>query len=205
MHYSPIQPTDLSHCQLTHLQPLVKGMTVYQQGETATEFYYIKQGLIGLYHTLDNGKESLVRLYSQGDYFGFRTLFGLGDNHYHCNAKVLMEAELLQIKPDDIHQFFRENNRMSQFLLQTLADELRDAEQRLAKSAYLRTLDRVIDSLYFLTGQFPYYNWTYREIAEYAGCETETAIRIAKDLKQKGLFADRLSAAKPPQKTANRE
>ncbi|RRD41222.1 Crp/Fnr family transcriptional regulator, partial [Tessaracoccus sp. OH4464_COT-324] len=69
-----------------------------------------------------------------------------------------------------------------------LANELRDAEERLAKSAYLRTLDRVIDSLYFLTTNFPYYNWTYREIAEYAGCETETAIRIAKELKQNGLF-----------------
>ena len=48
-----------------------------------------------------------------------------------------------------------------------------------------RTLDRVMDSLYFLKQNFPDYNWTYREIAEYAGCETETAIRIAKELKPK--------------------
>lgn len=187
-----IQPEELKHCQLTHLHQLTKGMTVYQQGEVAQEFYYVKQGLVGLYHTLDNGKESLVRLYRQGDYFGFRTLFGLGDSRYHCNAKILIEAEIIRIKPEDIEQFFLHNVQLSKSLLQTLANELRDAEQRLAKSAYLRTLDRVIDSLYFLTSNFPYYNWTYREIAEYAGCETETAIRIAKELKQNGLFTELL-------------
>ena len=43
---------------------------------------------------------------------------------------------------------------MSQCLLQILADELREAEERLAKSAYLRTLDRVMDSLYFSNNIF---------------------------------------------------
>ena len=187
-----ILPMDLKGCQLTYLHQLAKGMTVYNQGEKAQEFYYVKQGLIGLYHTLNNGKESLARLYKQGDYFGFRTLFDFDDCRYHCNAKVLIEAEIIRIKPENIDCFLTDNLHMSKLLLQTIANELRDAEQRLAKSAYLHTLDRVIDSLCFLTKNFPYYNWTYREIAEYAGCETETAIRIAKELKKSGLFIDLL-------------
>ena len=191
-----ILPTDLKGCQLTYLHQLAKGMTVYNQGEKAQEFYYVKQGLIGLYHTLNNGKESLARLYKQGDYFGFRTLFDFDDCRYHCNAKVLIEAEIIRIKPEKIDCFLTDNLHMSKLLLQTIANELRDAEQRLAKSAYLHTLDRVIDSLCFLTKNFPYYNWTYREIAEYAGCETETAIRIAKELKKSGLFIDLLPSHK---------
>lgn len=191
-----ILPTDLKGCQLTYLHQLSKGMTVYNQGEKAQEFYYVKQGLIGLYHTLNNGKESLARLYKQGDYFGFRTLFDFDDCRYHCNAKVLIEAEIIRIKPENIDCFLTDNLHMSKLLLQTIANELRDAEQRLAKSAYLHTLDRVIDSLCFLTKNFPYYNWTYREIAEYAGCETETAIRIAKELKKSGLFIDLLPSHK---------
>ena len=191
-----ILPTDLKGCQLTYFHQLAKGMTVYNQGEKAQEFYYVKQGLIGLYHTLNNGKESLARLYKQGDYFGFRTLFDFDDCRYHCNAKVLIEAEIIRIKPENIDCFLTDNLHMSKLLLQTIANELRDAEQRLAKSAYLHTLDRVIDSLCFLTKNFPYYNWTYREIAEYAGCETETAIRIAKELKKSGLFIDLLPSHK---------
>ena len=139
-----IKPTELSHCQLTELHHLPKGSFLYQQGEAAHEFYYVQAGLIGLFHTLENGKESLVRLYSKGDYFGFRTLFSMTDKHYHCNAKVLIDAEITRIKPNVVSEFFTHNTVMSQCLLQILADELREAEERLAKSAYLRTLDRVI-------------------------------------------------------------
>ena len=101
---------------------------------------------------------------------------------------MLIEAELIRITPEISSTFFQHNPQMNLYLLQILADELREAEQRLAKSAYLRTLDRIIDSLDFFTQHFPHYNWTYREIAEYAGCETETAIRIVKALEQKGAF-----------------
>ena len=142
-----IKPTELSHCQLTELYHLPKGSFLYQQGEVAHEFYYVQAGLIGLFHTLENSKESLVRLYSKGDYFGFRTLFSMADKHYHCNAKVLIDAEITRIKPNVVSEFFTHNTVMSQCLLQILADELREAEERLAKSAYLRTLDRVMDSL----------------------------------------------------------
>ncbi|MDA5609874.1 hypothetical protein NM947_01520 [Pasteurella multocida] len=43
-----IGPTNLQHCQLTYLHQLAKGMTVYQQGEVAQEFYFVKEGLVGL-------------------------------------------------------------------------------------------------------------------------------------------------------------
>ena len=154
---------------------------MYQQGEAAHEFYYVQAGLIGLFHTLENGKESLVRLYSKGDYFGFRTLFSMTDKHYHCNAKVLIDAEITRIKPNVVSEFFTHNTVMSQCLLQILADELREAEETFGKKVPICVLlDRVMDSLYFLKQHFPDYNWTYREIAEYAGCETETAIRYCK-------------------------
>lgn len=182
----PILPNTLTYCKLKYFYPFCKGMTVYKQGETAQEFYFIKDGLIGLYHTLDNGKESLVRLYQKGEYFGYRTLFG--DTEYHCSAKVLVDAEIICIKPENTQQFLLQNPIISRFLLQTIASELRDAEQRLAKSAYMKTVDRILDSIHFLTKNFPYYNWTHREIAEYSGCETETAIRISKELKKNGLI-----------------
>ena len=38
-----ILPTDLKGCQLTYLHQLGKGMTVYNQGEKAQKFYYVRQ------------------------------------------------------------------------------------------------------------------------------------------------------------------
>ncbi len=70
-----IKPTELSHCQLTELYHLPKGSFLYQQGEVAHEFYYVQAGLIGLFHTLENGKESLVRLYSRAIILVFELCF----------------------------------------------------------------------------------------------------------------------------------
>lgn len=54
---SIIYPTDLKHCQLTYLNSFSKGATIYTQGEEAKEFYYIINGLIGLYHSLTTEKK----------------------------------------------------------------------------------------------------------------------------------------------------
>ena len=51
-----IKPTELLHCQFTELHHLPKGSFLYQQGESAHEFYYVQAGLVGLFHTLENGK-----------------------------------------------------------------------------------------------------------------------------------------------------
>ena len=39
-----IKPTELSHCQFTELHHLPKGSFLYQQGESAHEFYYVQAG-----------------------------------------------------------------------------------------------------------------------------------------------------------------
>lgn len=181
-----LYPENLKCSQCLQLSPFEKGQYIYKQGEHARVFYYVQSGLVGLYHTLENGKESLVRLYQAGDFFGYRTLFG--DNIYHCSAKPLLTTRLTCICPFDSKEFLLKNPNISQFLLNNIATELKDAEERLARMSYLRTLDRIIDSLYFLTETVPNYHWTHREIAEYAGCETETAIRIIRELRKKGLY-----------------
>ncbi|MEG9476735.1 Crp/Fnr family transcriptional regulator [Mannheimia indoligenes] len=175
-------PEMLRDCQLSSLNYLEKGVTVYSQGSQAQEFYYLKKGLIGLYHMLDNGKESLVRIYQDQEYFGFRTFFG--DHFYHCTAKVLQPAEVVRIKPSQLSSFFTQNPKLTTYLIRQLAGELQDAEHRLSQASYQRTQERVSSSISYLTENYPNYHWTYREIAEFSGCETETAIRISRLLKK---------------------
>ena len=178
-------PADCVDCEIFTLNALDKGCTVYDQGGSAQQFYYVKEGLIGLYHILKNGKSSLVRLYNKGEFFGFRTLFG--NKNYHCTAIVMVKAQIVCIRPHDVDSFLTSNIELAKFLFFQLANELYDAENRLTSIAYNKTLDRVFDTTRFLMERYDY-PWTYREIAEYAGCETETAIRITKELQKTGLL-----------------
>lgn len=67
---------------MAKIDHLPKGSYLYRQGETAFSFYYLTSGLIGLYHMVDNGKESLIRLYDSDQFFGYRTWFS-PDKTYH--------------------------------------------------------------------------------------------------------------------------
>ncbi len=83
---------------------------------------------------LENGKESLVRVYKANDYFGFRTFFG--DNRYHCSARVLQPAELIRITPLNFIEFWSNNSALIISLLKQLSTELQDAEHRLSMVSY---------------------------------------------------------------------
>ncbi|MFA9500407.1 Crp/Fnr family transcriptional regulator [Mannheimia sp. E15BD] len=175
-------PEQLLSCQLSVISDLEKGEMIYAQGHQAKEFYFLKSGLIGLYHMLENGKESLVRIYKAQDYFGFRTFFG--DHTYHCSARVLQSAEVIRITPSNFTEFWLENTTLITSLLKQLSTELQDAEHRLSMVAYQKTQERVFSSIHYLHHHYPNYRWTNREIAEFAGCETETAIRARRELKK---------------------
>lgn len=185
---SHLEPRLLAGCSVIDLGPLEPRYNIYEQGSSADVFYYIEDGIIGLYHVLESGKETLMRLYREREYFGYRTLFSPNQT-YHCSAKVMTKAHIKKIAINDSNgQFLMRNPDLSLFLIQRLAAELQDAEHRLAKIAFTKSLDRVFESILFLTRNFPEYKWTYREIAEYVGCETETAIRISRELKKTGLL-----------------
>lgn len=176
----------LIDCQHIALRSLAKGTVLYHQGNVANEFYFVQRGLVGLYHTIENGKESLMRLYQRGDFFGYRTLFS--NTKYHCTARVLIKADIIQLKPSNAVDFLKHNPEMAAYLISQLANELQESENRLTKNAYNKSAERIIETTRFLTEKYPDYAWTYREIAEYAGCETETAIRISKKLEREGIL-----------------
>lgn len=179
-------PQHLKECVVSENKTLEKHSLVYTQGEKPKEFYFLKRGLIGLYHCLENGKESLIRLYHANQYFGFRTIFS--QTEYHCSAKVLIDADIVRIFPKDHSQFVANNPDFACYLMKQLADELYEAEHRLTNTAYKRSYERIIDAIVNLTESYPDYPWTYREVAEFCGCETETAIRISRELKKQGIL-----------------
>ena len=55
---SPYLPQNLHQCVISESKTLGKNSLIYTQGEKPKEFYFLRQGLVGLYHSLENGKET---------------------------------------------------------------------------------------------------------------------------------------------------
>ncbi|PIJ48843.1 hypothetical protein BL250_13910 [Erwinia sp. OLTSP20] len=179
MHNSP-------HATLTRFDNLPRQHHIYPQHNEAASFYYLHSGLVGLYHLQENGKVCLMRLFTPGDFFGFRSLFG--DMFYHCSSRVQRTASVTRITPYQPESFLQKYPALNRYLIQRLAQDLAMAEKRLASMAYERSQQRVLTSIRTLYQRWPGYEFTWREIAEYAGCETETAMRHSRTLRQQGLL-----------------
>lgn len=165
-----------------------KGDTLYTQGQIGCGFWYLDSGIIGLYHTLDCGKDTLVRVYQAGNWFGFISLFG--NTQHHCCARILQNATLSHVIPHENRVFMHSYPNFVDMLIRQLAASLADAEHRLAWIARHPARHRVLSSLWYLTQRYPNYEWAWHEVAEFAGCETETALRFSKELKQAGILDD---------------
>ena len=169
-----------------NIRTLRKGDKVYFQGLKPSGFYRVVDGLVGLLINDSNGKERIIRLYDNGGYFGCRSF--ISDENYHSTSIALKDStiehypidcpkKLMKQSPDD---FFR--------ITMALSKELGEAEHRLANMANMKVRSRIIDTLIYLLNRYPDYHWTRREIAEFCGCEPETAIRICRALEKDGLI-----------------
>ena len=124
----------LKSCDVSVCENLTKGSYLYHQGDTADAFFFAESGLIGLYHVVDNGKESLIRLYESGQFFGYRTWFS-SQKTYHCSAKMLIPAKVWRITPYGSN-FLADNTDLMEHFMAAISDELANAESRLAHMSY---------------------------------------------------------------------
>ena len=161
-----------------------KAALIYDNGEIPSGFYYINSGLVTLKCVSDSGKDSILRLYQEGEFFGFRSM--ISNEKYYASARALVECDLTFIRIPSLELLNKISPETSSRLFAQLGKELRQAEQRMARIATSKVKERVLDSIYHLINTYPDYPWTRREIGEYCGSETETIIRVCRQLNSEG-------------------
>ena len=171
------------HC---HRHIIKRQQIIYRANQEANGFYYIEDGLVGLYRTTETGKENLLRVYGQGEYFGYRSLFST--QRYHLTTRSLLPTTLKHIQLSCLEQLSIHDPELFRQLMRSVCQELGDAEKRLSDIATHSAAVRIIDAILNLFQEFDYYPWTAREIAEFSGTETQTVIRVCRQLKGMGLL-----------------
>lgn len=165
---------------------IAKQHIIYRSGLPASGFYYVEQGLVGLYQVTENGKETLLRIYGPESYFGYRSLFA--NQHYPSTARAMLDSQISYINVQDFTSLQDISPQLSSCLMREVCEELGEAEKRLMQFNSYNAKKRILDTIYYIFQTYPEYPWTYREIGEYSGTDTTTVIRYCKTLKQAGLL-----------------
>lgn len=164
-----------------------KGSILFHKGEASSKkLSFLLSGTVGLIEINPNGDESLLRVFGENDFIGYRSF--LSGESFHATALALSDVELSLFSFKDMSELQRRSPELLLHLTRVLASDLKSAEERLIDVTGKRVLSRVIEALVFLKQRHPDYMWTRREIGDFCGTRTETVTRTLSFLEEAGLI-----------------
>lgn len=182
---------DLSHDK--SLTKYKKKQIIYSEGDTPHYLYYLHSGKVKIFKTHDDGKEYVIDIYKEGDFFGLNPLFE--NSKYLDTALVLENCEIRKIPKEDFLALLQKNQSVAAKFIQILSKNIEERERQLLSFAYDTIRKRAADALVQLESKFreegqqeTKVRITRDDLAGMAGTATETVIRCLGDFKNDNLI-----------------
>lgn len=170
-----------------------KKQFIYNEGHNPHRLYYIQKGKVKTYKTNDDGKDLVVNMYNEGDFFGYLAL--LENDVYKESAQAIEDTELALIPRQDFEQLVNNDREIMQKFIQLLANNISEKERLLLDLAYNSLRKRVANSLLSLYNKFKteasgntLIDMTRENLANVVGTTKESLIRTLSDFKDEKLI-----------------
>lgn len=173
-----------------------KGQPLILEGEPSDTLYIIQQGHVKLSKMTPEGKEQILHILTQGDFFGELSIFN-SDELCNFSAYALKETNICMLTRTDMEQLMTDNPEISLRVLKSVTRRLAHTEN-LAQS--LATKDPEIRIAYTIMELSDKYGkhqnghihidlpLSREEIANYVGVTRETISRKFARFEQLGLI-----------------
>jgi len=152
--------------------------------------YVVVTGLVKVVLIGEDGREVILSVLKEGDFFGEMAL--IDDEPRSAHVIAMEDANLLVLRREDFHQRVREVPTISLSLLRTLSRRLREADDKIGGLVLLDVNGRVAKLLLRLAdeqdGVHITRRITHHTIAQMVGSSRETVSRTIRDLADRGLI-----------------
>ncbi len=163
-----------------------RGEIIYHEGETPENIWLLEEGLVGLFHITESGRETFLRVFGERYILGHRST--LAGEAYHANAVALTTSRLYKLKASDFIDVVCKEGELLLEISKVLARDLRQAEEKLAGITDKTAPQRIVEALLYLRFRHPDQAWTRKEIAEFSSSTMETVTRVMAQLENEGLL-----------------
>jgi CRP-like cAMP-binding protein len=181
----------LSKDQSTNIFP--KKQVIYKEGHTPYYLYYIQKGKVCTFKTHEDGKQLVMDLYNEGDFFGHIAL--LEEAPYKESAMAMEETEVALVPKKQFSDLLRRDPTVQQKIIKMLAKNIAENETHLLGIAYNTLRMKVAAALTSMYNKFkpaknePFFIDISRdELASIAGTATESLIRALTEFKNEQLI-----------------
>lgn len=170
-----------------------KKQVIYHEGGNPLRLYYLQKGKVKAYKSHEDGKELIVNLYNEGDFFGYIAL--LENTAYNETAEAMEECEIVLIPKQKFEHLVLNDREIMKKFIQLLANNVTDKEHKLLSLAYSSLRKRVADALVMLNKKYRrsetetfVIDMSRENLASIAGTVKESLIRTLSDFKDEKLI-----------------
>ncbi len=161
---------------------------IFAEGDLPRYMYLVNKGKVKLYKTNDYGKEYIIHIAKQGEFFGYTAL--IQDQPYEITAAAMEDVELSLLPKADFLQLLHADRNVSSRFVKMLAENITEKEEQLLQLAYDSIRKRVAEAL--LTLQEREGSNTFEilreDLAQIVGTAKESVIRMVSEFKNDGYI-----------------
>ncbi|MEL6864523.1 MAG: response regulator [Bacteroidota bacterium] len=164
---------------------------IYEENTYPRQVYQIVKGKVKLYKTSENGKELIVDILKEGNFFGFISV--IKNSKYTETAAALEECRLRMIPKKDFIALLSSDMNVAAQLIKLLANNILEKEEQLLNMAYNSVRKRISEALiqlyeHYREGDQAVFSILRDDLANMAGTTKETVIRTLTEFKEDKLI-----------------
>lgn len=171
-----------------------KKENIYREGDIPRGLFYVSKGKLKVYKIHNYGKELIISLLNEGDFFGYTSL--LEEHDYNESVQALEDTEVIFIPKEDFLEQIFNNREVAKKFVQLLTHNVTEKQNQLLNLAYSSVRKRVASALLLLQKRFkkaeskdPFsMSFSREDLANIVGTATESLIRTLSDFKEEKLI-----------------
>lgn len=169
-----------------------KRRLIYSEGNHPVRLYYLKKGKIKIYKTNHDGKELIIKILKNGEFFGYTAIFE--NAVYSEGVETMEDSEIIAIPVAEFHELLNRYPGVAKRFLHQLAIDLTHVREQMLHIAYNSLRSKVADALLTVHNKYMEnpglfsINMSRENLAALAGTATESLIRTLSDFKNEKLI-----------------
>ncbi|MFZ9001551.1 MAG: Crp/Fnr family transcriptional regulator [Bacteriovoracaceae bacterium] len=172
-----------------------KGQNLFIEGNPTYGLYCISKGNIKISRMGENGKESIVRIATDGDVIGHRSIFS--ESNFSATATAMEDTHVCFLDKKYIVDLVREKPEVASRLIEKLSRDLGASERKVASFSSKNVREKLAELLLLLQESHGHkeenrtkidLKLTREEMASLIGTATETLIRVLSEFKEDDLI-----------------
>lgn len=168
-----------------------KGDNLTKQGTFASYVLFVMKGLAKQYIEGDNAKSFNLRIIQPGEFVGLSSVFA--KNTFNYSSVALTDCQVFLVEKEAIAQIIRQNGTFGLGIIRRYCEQNSNLFDTLRTVMYKQMNGRIADTLLYIDGLKAgnpeiFQLLSRKEIADFAGISTESAVKLLKSFEKDGLI-----------------